>query len=170
MRSLDHQKAISLEIQSKSTDTRDPVLNRSTRYLYDRNDPKNPFNAGMNAGLVFAHSALCKTHHLPQHDLRLDTRQWDLSNLKPCAREDQFGEFAFWYGVDYAMDKMKRLFQLKIERGLWDTGRDAAQIALLQTRDVKRGYGVVPGRRGVPADVHTLYRNTSETWEGMPRL
>jgi hypothetical protein len=38
--------------------------------------------------------------------------------------------------MDYAVDKMK------IERGIWKTGDDAAQIALMRARDVPRGYVV----------------------------
>ncbi|KAF2821874.1 hypothetical protein CC86DRAFT_397301 [Ophiobolus disseminans] len=164
-RALDHQKAIGLEAQAKTMDTRDPILGAKTTYLRDRSDPRNPLNAGMNAGLLFAHAALCKTHNLPEHHVRLDTRQWHLTDLKLLAREDQFGEFAFWYRVDFAADKTRRLFKLKIERGIWKTGEDAAQIALMKSVNAEKGYVIkktdVPlkmgrerakGRKAVPKE------------------
>lgn len=54
----------------------------------------------------------------------------------------------FWDGVEYGVDKMQRLFKLKIERGVWKTSDDAAQIALLKTKDIKRKY--VVEKTGVP--------------------
>jgi hypothetical protein len=54
---------------------------------------------------------------------------------------------------------MSRLFKLKIERGIGEFGSDAAQMALLQTRDIQHGYEVVPGRQMVGDDVHRLWRD-----------
>jgi regulator of replication initiation timing len=151
MRALDHKKAIKMDVKQIRCETRDLVLNESTHYLRDLNHPQNPRNAGVNVGLLFAYSALCTQYNLSHRDRRLDVRQWDLSDLKPVAREDLFGEFAFWDGVDYAVDKMKTLFTMKIERGIWRTSDDAAQIELMRTADMKRGYDVVPGRLQVEA-------------------
>lgn len=152
MRVIDHQKAIGLEAQGRKMDTRDNVLGATTTYLRDLKDSRNPRNTGINAGLLLAYSALCSSYDMPKKDPRLDVRAWDLKDLKPPGRDDHFGEFAFWNGVDYAVDKMKRLFELKVERGIWETGQDAAQIALMRTRDIKRSYIVVP------RDVHRLRR------------
>ncbi|KAH3956276.1 hypothetical protein HBI56_067270 [Parastagonospora nodorum] len=143
MRSLNHRKAIVLDMEH-SHHKRSParLLSSSidTKYLQDLNNPHNPRNAGINAGLLFAYSALCKQHNLTES--RLDTREWTLDDIKPVARENHAGDFAFWDGMDYAVDKMKRLFKLKIERGIWKTGDDAAQITLMRARDVPRGYVV----------------------------
>jgi hypothetical protein len=158
MRAADHRKAIALESQVKKMDSRANVLGATTTYLRDSKDPRNPRNAGMNVGLLFAYSALCKQHKYTHADVRLDVRQWDLRTLKPVVREDVCGDHEFWYGVEYGVDKMKRLFELKIERGIWKTGDDAAQIALMRTRDMKKGYMVVPGRTIPPRNVHKLGR------------
>lgn len=85
-RALDHQKSLVLEAQAKKMDTCDPILGAQTDYLRDRSNPHNPFNAGMNAGLTFAYSALCRTHNLQHLDTRLDIRRWELSALKPARR------------------------------------------------------------------------------------
>jgi hypothetical protein len=158
MRAADHRKAIALESQVKKMDTRDSVLGATTTYLRDNKDPRNPRNAGINAGLLFAYSALCKQHKYTHADVRLDARQWDLTMLKPIVREDVCGDYEFWYGVEYSVEKMKRLFKLKIERGIWKTGEDAAQIALMKTKDMKKGYEVVPGRKLPHRNVHKLAR------------
>jgi hypothetical protein len=139
MRALDEKKAIGLDIRHVGLETRRPVIDESTHYLYDLNHPRNPRNAGINGGLLFAYSALYQKYNMLERDARLDI-------LKPAAREDQFGEFAFWAGVDYAVDKMTRLLEMKIERGIWGTSEDRAQMELLKTADMKRGYEIVPGR------------------------
>jgi hypothetical protein len=156
VRAIDHQKALGLEAHGKKMDTRSPILGAATAYLRDRNDPRNLRNAGVNVGLLFAYSALYKQYNFAHCDERLDVREWDLDALKPVAREDEYYEFEFWYGVEFAVDRMNRLFRLKIERGIWKTGEDAAQIALMKTRDMKERYMVVPGRKIVPRNVHRL--------------
>jgi len=143
MRSLNHQKAIILDMKRtryRISPARLLSSTINTKYLQDLNHPHNPRNAGINAGLIFAYSALCKQHNFTES--RLDTREWTLDDIKPVAREDHAGDFAFWDGMDYAVDKMKRLFKLKIERGIWKTGDDAAQIALMRAGDVPSGYVV----------------------------
>jgi hypothetical protein len=122
-----------------------------SRYSWDRNDPRNLRNAGVNVGLLFTYSALCKQYNFAHCDERLDVREWNSDALKPVAREDE-------YGVEFAVDRINRLFRLKIERGIWKTGEDAAQIALMKTRDMKERYMVVPGRKIVPRNVHRLAR------------
>tara|TARA_R110002003_G_scaffold37_5_gene2152 strand:- start:1428 stop:2747 length:1320 start_codon:yes stop_codon:yes gene_type:complete len=165
MKSLDHQKALVTALQPQKPNTRAP-LPVDMAHFQDRNDPRNPTNAGVNAGLLFAHAALCSAHNLPEHDVRLDTRQWALASLKPLALHDAFGEYAFWDGVDFAVEKMTRLFTLKIERGIWKTGEDAAQIALLKNGGVRRRDEVVLGRRIVQREVQRLGRRARGDDEG----
>ncbi|KAH7064221.1 hypothetical protein BKA63DRAFT_572138 [Paraphoma chrysanthemicola] len=92
-------------------------------HLEDRKNPRNATNAGFHFELLFAYSTLCKAHDLLEHDIRLDMRLWSLSDLKPLAREDQFGAYAFRDGVDHAIDKLTRLYKLKFQREIYQNGR-----------------------------------------------
>jgi len=157
MRSIDHQKSYSMVVKGLKRTTHRPNISKCIETLHDNSHPKNPKNAGINAGLMFAWSALCREHNMPQHDMRLDDRVWKLEDLVPVARNDTFGENAFWEGLDYGVDKMKRLFKLKLERGIWKTGEDAAQIVLMSTRDMRREFTVVRGERGVRRPRHPTY-------------
>jgi len=108
------------------------------KHMYNRTNPKHPFTIGLNAGLLFAWSALCNIRNLPQHDVRLDKRKWDLEDLLyqalPRKADDEFCE-----GLYEATEKMRQLFELKVKSGVWHHREDPAQMELLQP--ITKSYG-----------------------------
>jgi hypothetical protein len=85
-------------------------------YLLNVRDSRNPENAGRNAALSFMWSALCTQHGFPEHDVRLDNRMWNLEDLIPLSDRDDTG---FWKGFRWGAQQMEKLFELKMESGIW---------------------------------------------------
>jgi hypothetical protein len=98
-------------------------------YLLNVRDSRNPENAGRNAGLSFMWSALCTEHGLPEHDVRLDNRTWNIEDLIPFSDRDDTG---FWKGFRWGAEKMEKLFELKMESGIWKTDDDPKQVMFLR--------------------------------------
>jgi hypothetical protein len=108
------------------------------KYMYNRANPKHPFTAGLHTGLLFGWSALCNIHSLPQHDVRLDKRKWDLEDLLNQA-EPRKADEEFWEGLYEATEKVRQLFELKVKSGVWNHRADPAQMELL--RPITKSYG-----------------------------
>lgn len=134
MQAIDLEKAIDEARlgMSAHVNTIKVHASRKTIHLLDEGLPKNPLNAGLNAGLLFAWSALCATYNLPQHDVRLDDRVWQLSDLVPFSEDTRSVCEDFWEGVSNGVDKMERLFELKLEGGKFDHQDDPEQIKHMQ--------------------------------------
>ena len=107
-------------------------------YMFEKANPKHPFTAGLNAGVLFGWSALCNLHDLPQHDVRLDNRKWNLKDLLAEANHRETQE-EFWQGLYEATEKMQQLFTQKLKSGVWNHREDPAQMELLQP--ITKSYG-----------------------------
>ncbi|KAF3010733.1 hypothetical protein E8E13_006899 [Curvularia kusanoi] len=112
-------------------------------YMYNARKPKGPFNAGLNVGLLFGWSALCNLHNLPEHDVRLDGRRWELKDLlsrvglSGMYEKQEF--YKFWDGLATATEKIEKLFALKLESGVWNHREDPAQIRHMRPTIVSNG-------------------------------
>ncbi|KAL1604814.1 hypothetical protein SLS60_004354 [Paraconiothyrium brasiliense] len=82
-------------------------------YLWNNIDPRNAYNAGRNVGGLFYWSALCLGTGEEEMDVRLDGRQWALSDLnRPTTIRDEI----FWEGVEAGRIAASEMF--------WGTGED----------------------------------------------
>lgn len=138
MRSIDRTKATSnyrsdprLRLKVHVTDVMDGPFHPSK-------DGRQPYNAGLNAGLVFTWSALCKAYNMPERDVRLDGRVWELRDLEAVMRDDVMGEYAFWEGMSSGRARVEILFKLKVDSGIWMTRLDPPQVEFLQGGGKKR--------------------------------
>jgi hypothetical protein len=75
-----------------------------TAYLYDIRDHRSPLNAGLNAGVVFGWSAICRAEGLPNRDARLDDRVWVREDLVPRVQSPDMG---FWKKMMEACESME---------------------------------------------------------------
>jgi hypothetical protein len=106
---------------------------------FEKANPRHPFTAGLNAGVLFGWSALCTLHDLPQHDVRLDKRIWVLESLLDLA-EPRKADEEFWEGLCEATEKVRQLFELKVKSGVWNHRENPAQMELLQPITKSHGF------------------------------
>ena len=74
-------------------------------HLEDVLHPKNPKNAGLNAGALFAYAALCQDHNRPDLGVRLDDRRFSLKALTiPKLHEKELFWLGYAEGENYAQE------------------------------------------------------------------
>ncbi|KAF2439102.1 hypothetical protein P171DRAFT_131731 [Karstenula rhodostoma CBS 690.94] len=110
-------------LDAKKTEDAEDAFNKGflgeedAKYLQDADDHRSPVNAGCNVGAMFAWSALCAAHGERDKDIRLDGRQWKLSDLEPWTGAQSKG---FWTGVRMGVEHATEVFMEKKKSGGWE--------------------------------------------------